>query len=202
MQLTQRDRNVVIFGGVICALVLLIMYGVLPLMEGFKKISTEMETKSQLLARYRARVASKEKYLARLDENKKRIASFDPLFLDVAENTMVSSSLQDIINKIATDAGFAVQRKEFNQPKRYKEEYQRISAKIDSQCAPDQLVNFLVAIRNYPKYLFISELNLRSTNIKNNFLLYPSVLVSSYIKSPEVKEKDKAASRPAVSSYP
>jgi hypothetical protein len=202
MQLTQRDRSVLVFGGAICALVLLVVYGGLPLIEGFKKISSDMETKSQLLSRYRARVSSKDKYLARLEENKKRIASFDPLFLDVAENTMVSSSLQDIITKIATDSGFAVQRKEFNQPKRLNPEYQRISAKIDAQCTPEQLVSFLVAVRNYPKYLIITEMSLRSTNIKNNFLLYPSVQVSSVIKSLESKEKEKAAMRPVSSSYP
>ena len=202
MQLTRRDRNVLIGGGILCALVLLVIYGGLPVIEGLKKISSDMEAKSQMLSRYRARVSAKDKYLARLEENKKRLASFDPLFLEVTENTPASSNLQDIIDKIATDSGFQVQRKEPQQSKRVNPEYQKISAKIDAQCSPEQLVNFLVAVRNYPKYLYLSEVSLRATNIRSNFLLYPSVQVSAYIKSPEVKEKDKGATRLIVPSYP
>jgi len=202
MQLTHRDRNVLIGGGILCALVLLVVYGGLPVIEGLKKISSDMEAKNQILSRYRARVSAKDKYLGRLDENKKRIASFDPLFLEVTENSMASSNLQDIINKIATDSGFVGQRKEFYQPKRLNPEYQRVSAKIDAQCTPEQLVNFLVAVRNYPKHLVLSEFSLRPQNIKNNFLLFPSVQVSAIIKSPEAKEKDKGATRLGAPAYP
>lgn len=206
MQLTPRDKKFVIFGSLICLLALLVTYGGLPLVERLKDISTDMESKRELLSRYRARVAAKDKYLARLEEMKKKFASFDPLFLEIPENSMASTNLQDILSKIATDSGFTVARKEFqNEPKRLNEDYQRISTKIDSTCTPEQLVTFLVALRNYPKHLYITEFVLRSNAMqKNNFQLVPTVQVSAIIKSPETKEKPKgkAGGRAAGTAYP
>jgi hypothetical protein len=193
MRLTLRDKKFLVGGGLICLLALLIVYGGLPLVENLKDISTDMESKRELLARYRSRVAAKEKYLAKLEEMKKRFASFDPLFLETTEKSMASSNLQDILSKIAADSGFAVVRREFqNEPKRLNEEYQRVSAKIDSSCTPEQLVNFLVTLRNYPKHLYITEFSLRSNAMmKGTFQLIPTIQVSAIIKSPEIKEKAK-----------
>jgi type II secretory pathway component PulM len=197
MQLSPRNRRLLIAGLAIVVLLYIISEVLMPYWDSFGQLHSDVVQKSELLARYKGRVAAKDAYQARLEEHKKRLDSFNTRFLDAVEPAQGSASLLEILTKVASDAGLVLTRKEFQNAKRLNPDYQKISAKIDASCSPEQLVLFLSALRNQEKHLFVDEFTLRSQNIRNNFQLLPSFQVSAIIRSPELKEekpgKPKAA---------
>jgi hypothetical protein len=168
-------------------------------MESVGQLHSDVEQKKELLAKYRGRLAAKDAYQARLEANRSQLDSFNTRFLDAAEPSQASASLLEILTRVAAEAGLVLTRKEFQNAKRLNPDYQKISAKIDATCTPEQLVLFLAALRNQEKYLFVDEFTLRSQNIRNNFQLMPSLQVSAVMRSPEIKEekapKPKAAAQ-------
>lgn len=199
MQLAPHTRRTLVFGIPLIVLLYLVPDVILPYIDSMGKLHSEVEQKRELLARYKGRLAAKEAYQARLEENKKRLESFNTRFLDAVEPSQGSVSLLEILTRVAADAGLVPSRKEFQNAKRLNPDYQKISAKIDGMCTPEQLVLFLTALRNQGKHLFIDELTLRSQNIRNNFQLMPGFQVSAIIRSPEIIEDKNAKLKPPLS---
>jgi type II secretory pathway component PulM len=196
MQLTPRNRKSMIIGLAVIVLLYVVWDVLMPYWDSFGQLHSDVVQKSELLARYKGRVAAKDDYQTRLEENKKRLDSFKTRFLDAVEPAQGSASLLEILTKVASDAGLVLTRKEFQNAKRLNPDYQKISAKIDASCSPEQLVLFLAALRNQEKHLFVDEFTLRSQNIRNNFQLLPSFQVSAIIRSPELKEEKSGKAKP------
>ena len=189
MQLNARSRRAILIGLPIMVLLYLVPEVLLPYWESVGQIHSDVEQKTELLAKYRGRLAAKDTYQARLEANRRQLDSFNTRFLDAIEPSQASASLLEILTKVAADAGLVLTRKEFQNAKRLNPDYQKISAKVDATCTPEQLVLFLAALRNHEKHLLIDEFTLRSQNIRNNFQLMPSLQVSAVMRSPEVKEE-------------
>ncbi len=201
MNPTHRIRNVLIGGGVFGVLFFSAIFWGLPATQVPTGDSDSLEAKKQMLSRFRAQAAVRNLHQARQEQSQKRLASFEPLFLEVSDHMPPSSRLEEIVQKAAAESGLVVQRREPIQPGRIHPEYRQVTVRIDAQCTPEQFTAFLVAVRSFPRFLWITEISLRSSHIKNGILLYPSVLVSAIIKSPESPGSEKSGN-PVISSRP
>jgi hypothetical protein len=189
MQINSRSRRAILIGIPLIALLYLVPELFLPYLESMGQLHSDVEQKTELLAKYKGRLAAKDAYQTHLETIRRQLDSFNTRFLDAVEPSQASASLLEILTKVAADAGLVLTRKEFQNAKRLNPDYQKISAKIDATCTPEQLVLFLAALRNHEKHLFVDEFTLRSQNIRNNFQLMPSLQVSAVMRSPEIKEE-------------
>ena len=189
MQINVRSRRAILIGIPLIALLYLVPELFLPYLESVGQLHSDVEQKTELLAKYKGRLAAKDAYQTHLETIRRQLDSFNTRFLDAVEPSQASASLLEILTKVAADAGLVLTRKEFQNAKRLNPDYQKISAKIDATCTPEQLVLFLSALRNHEKHLFVDEFTLRSQNIRNNFQLMPSLQVSAVMRSPEIKEE-------------
>ena len=69
----------------------------------------------------------------------------------------------------------------------------KVSANIDTNCTPDQLVQFLAAIENYPQFLTVDELNIMTIRLQKKSEIRPNITVAGYIAAPPESKTEKPA---------
>jgi hypothetical protein len=83
-----------------------------------------------------------------------------------------------------------------NLPEKKMQGLTKVSARIDTMCDIEQLVQFMAAIGNYPKHLRIEELTINSFRMpaQKKYQIRPSLTIAGYIHSMEGKTTAASAS--------
>ncbi len=203
-KLSLRERRIIFLGGGVTVLLLFYFYLVAPFFESKEKMRDEIATKKARLIKDIVFISEKDDSLKKRDLLNKKLEQAKTKLLNEPDVRSASQHLQQVLRDMATQSGVEVsritpQREERLVPpqrdEKQSEEYMRIPVNIEIQCMPDQLVQFLLAIRNYEKRLWIDQLTIHSTTYsrtakEKDLRIRPNIIVSGIIKNvPEKKEE-------------
>ena len=186
MKITARDRKFLIAGGIVAALVAIFYLWSTPL-QSPAELGKEVDFKKRMLARQREMIGQENNYKARLDQYHKRLDADMSRLLTGTTPPLAGAELQNVLSDLAAQTGVEITRKTAQGEQKVLDNLTKVSANIDTNCTPDQLVQFLAAIENYPKFLTVDGLNIISLRLQNKFQIRPNITVAGYITAPETK---------------
>ena len=191
MKVTARERRVVLAGACVAAAVL-IFYATIRLLPDREGLAQTVDLKKKMLLKQRETLSREETYRRRLEQYRKHLEQDMTRLLPGNNPNVAGAELQKILKDFADRSGVEITQKN-TLPEKKQDMLTKISVRIETNCDPDQLIQFLTAIENYEKFLRIEEFIITSFRIQKRFEIRPSLTVTGYIISPESKPKEKAA---------
>ncbi len=198
MKVTSRERIVIIIGIVAAALVL-IFYATTSLLPDSESLSQNVELKKRMLRSQRETLTREDFYKTRLDQYRKQLDLDKTRFLPGENASMAGAELQKVVKNFADQSGVEITQRNILQEKKIQDMVTKVSLRIETNCTPEQLVQFLASIESYEKMLKIDELVVSGIRLGKKYEIRPSLTISGYIALPEQKPKDNTGSKPANS---
>ena len=192
MKLTAREKRFIVIGACLVAAVLVFYTATLWLPDR-DALSQTVDLKKKMLLKQREALSREDVYKARLDQYRKRLDQDMTRLLPGDNPNVAGAELQKILKDFADQSGVEITQRSIQPEKKLQDGLTKITVKVDTNCAPEQLVQFLAMIENYQKFLTVDEILVNSFKIQKRYEIRPSLTVSGYI-SPQVK---KAPEKPA-----
>jgi len=188
MKLTARDKKALMAGAVVTAIVA-VFYVVTSLVPSREDLAREVETQKRYLLKQREMIGQKDMYEARLAQYTQRLEKDMTRLLTGTTPAIAGAELQSLVNDLATQSGVEISRKTPRPEQKAQENLVKISVNIDTNCTPDQLVQFLAAVANYGKFLAVDDLVVAGMQLRpqRRIDLRPNITIAGYISAPEAK---------------
>jgi type II secretory pathway component PulM len=192
MKISPREKKFLIIGGAVC-LVGLIAYLAVTVMPSRDVIARELEGKKRTLLRQREMVGREAFYKSRAESYRQRLKQDYTRFLPGETPSIAAAELQRVLKELADPTGVEIIRRDIQKEQKLQDNIYKVSVRIETNCVPDQLVQFLTAVQNYSKYLAVEELAITSFKIQKRWEIRPSITVAGLILAPEAKPAEKSA---------
>ncbi len=192
MRITAREKKFLIGGGAIILAGLILYLGVV-MVPSRELLSKEVETKKRALLRQREMVGRENFYKARVEQYQKRLKQDYTRLLAGDNPSIAGAELQRVLKGLADQSGVEVIRRDIQPSQKLQDNLVKVAVRIETNCVPEQLVQFLAAVENYDKFLTVDELAITSFRIQKRWEIRPSVVVAGLITVPESKSEDKPA---------
>lgn len=205
-KLALREKRIIAFGGSALLLLVLVFYVISPFLEKREQLKKEVLVREAILIKNLQVISEKDDYLNKLDALNQRLEQSRTKLFDEGDALSTSRQLQQTLRDMAAQKGAEVTRLTPQREEKLGEDYVRIPVNMEIQCMPDQLVQFLLDVRNYQKRLLIDQVNIytnaytpRAQNQKERDLrIRPTLIISGIAKNvPQKKEEGERAKPPA-----
>jgi hypothetical protein len=191
VKITARERWFVIGGSVVVGAVL-IFYAMTLLLPNREDLAQTVEFKKRMLLKQRETLKLEETYKKRVEQYEKHLQQDMMRFLPGDNPNVAGAELQKVLKDFADQSGVEITQKNNLPEKKIGDMLTKVSVRIETNCNPDQLVQFLTAIENYDKLLKIEEFMITSFRIQKRYEIRPSLTVVGYISTPEPKPEEKS----------
>ena len=191
MKITPREKKFLVIGGGIVTMSAL-LYAALALSPSGPSSAGNVELKRRMLLKQKETLGLEQEYKARVDQYRQRLSQNMTRLLPFENPTIAAAELQKVLKELADQNGVEIIRRD-NQKDQKLQDVVKISVRVETNCAPDNLVQFLSAIQNYEKFLSVDELVINSFRIQKKYEIRPMITVSGYIAAPETKVAEKTA---------
>jgi hypothetical protein len=194
LKLAEREKKFVIAGAIVAATILL-FYFVSMVLPSRDVLSSTVDYKKKLLAKQRETIGSEHHYKGRLTQYRQRLdQDLARLCLISDTNTsLAAAELQRVLTEIAGRNGIEIIRKDVQPEQKLENQLVKVSVRIEVNCEPQQLVEFLTAVQNHDKFLSVDELMVNSFRIQKRYEIRPIIKVAAYIVGAESKPAEKTA---------
>jgi len=192
MKVTVREKRFLLVGGAILA-VALTVYAVVSLVPSRETLAAEVATKKRTLLAQRELLSQEEIYKTRVEQYRKRLEQARTRLLPGDNPNVTGAELQKVLKDLGDKNGVEISRKDIQREQKVQDNLIKVSVHIDTNCNPDQLVQFLAAIENYDKFLSVDELTINSYRMQKRYEIRPGLTVSGYIAAPDAKPAEKPA---------
>jgi len=199
VKVTSRERmSILIAVGALLAVG--IFYAITYLIPDSQSLSREVDLKKKMLRSQRDTLSREDIYKSRLDQYQKQLELDTARFLPGENASIAGAELQRIVKELADQNGVEIPQRNIQPDKKVPDIATRISIRIEANCTPDQLVQFLSSIEGYEKMLKVDELVVSSLRIQKRFDIRPSMVISGYIRATEEKPKDASPAKPGTAN--
>ena len=197
VKVTSREKLFIIIG--IAAMgAVAIFYAASTLMPDGEDLSQKVDLKKRMLRSQRETLSREDTYKTLVEQYKKQLEQDMTRLLPGDNASLAAAELQKIIRDFADQSGVEITQRNVLPEKKVQDILTRVSIRVDTNCNPEQLVNFLASIENHEKLLKVDEMNISSIRIARRFEIRPSLTISGYITAKEEKPAEKPATRPAA----
>ncbi|NWG13162.1 MAG: hypothetical protein HXY20_06470 [Acidobacteria bacterium] len=190
--MTAREKKFLIGGGT-TAILIIGYYLVTTYTPGLSDTGTSVEIKRRTLLQHREIVSQEGIYRSRAEQYRQRLQQMTALLLPGDNPSIAGAELQKILKDMADRSGVEINRRTIQREQKLQGGIVKISVNIETNCEPDQLVQFLAAVENYEKRLVVDELMINAFRIQRRYQARPNLTVSGYIRVPEPKPETRSA---------
>lgn len=172
MQISKREKYILIGGGVSFFLMLLYLFVISPIFEKISKMEKEIERKNKELS----------ELIAKKDELLKTKQLIEIIESRISEEDKFSAAT--VIEELAKSSNIStidgIEKKSSPQDEYYKEELWEISFK---DVTLKEVVNFLIAIENYQNLLILKKLYMKTDPKDRDKLKEIKIQISTFGKN-------------------
>jgi len=191
VKVTGREKRVLAVG--VIAVLAVMAYYALTLVPDGEDLARTVDLKKKMLLKQRETLSREEIYKTRLEQYKKHLDQDMTRLLAGDNPNVAAAELQKILKDFADRSSVEITGRNVIAAKKPENGIQKVSVRIDTNCNPEQLVQFLAAIENYEKFLMIDEFTINSIRVRNRYELRPNLTISGYIAVEETKAEEKPA---------
>ena len=189
MKITARERRVIAVGAV--AVLAVVVYYAMTLLPDREELARTVELKKKMLLKQRETLSREEIYKERLEEYKKHLEQDMTRLLPGDNPNVAAAELQKILKDFADRSSVEITGRNVIAAKKPENGIQKVSVRIDTNCNPEQLVQFLTAVENSERFLTIDELTITSMRVQRRYELRPNLTISGSIAAQETKAAEK-----------
>jgi hypothetical protein len=195
VKINSREKRVLI-SGVVVAVAIGIFYLVTWLLPNSDDLSKKVEGDKDTIRRQKDTLKHEKMYQDLVDQYKKRLDQDMTLLLPGDNASVAGAELLKLLKDFADQNGVNITSKSNLPEKKIQGMATKVSARIEASCDMDQLVRFLTAIENYPKFLKVEELMINSFRMQaqKKYEIRPGLTIAGYISLREEKLPEKPAS--------
>jgi hypothetical protein len=189
LKITPKEKRYIAIGAVVLAAAL-IFYGFSLIMENRAAVTKKVELKKRKLEKQSDILTQKALYIRQLDQYNQQLQNDMNRLLPGNSPNMAVSELGRVIDTFANTTGVDIIQKNPQPEKKIDDKLVRVSVQITASCFMDQLVQFLVAIKNYDKFLTVNQFQVLGTIRFPNQTqkkINPQLTISGYIYVPGTK---------------
>jgi hypothetical protein len=191
VKVTSRERTILIIGSIV-AVAVLIFYAATLLVPDSQNLSQSVDLKKRMLRSQREMLSREESYKSLLDQYKKRLDQDMTRLLPGDNPSLASADLQRTIKEFADRSGVEITQRSLVQEKKVQDTITKVTVRMETNCSPEQLVQFLALIENYEKLLKVDDMVMSSFRNQRKIEMRTSLTISGYISVPPEKPKDKS----------
>jgi hypothetical protein len=192
VKVSSREKMFLIVG-VAAVAAALIFYGATKLIPDREGVARDVELKKRMLRSQLDTLSREDIYKTRLEQYQKQMELDMTKLLPGDNATLAGAELQRVLKDFADQCGVEITTRSILPEKKIQDMLVKVSIRIDTNCTPEQLVQFLASIENYEKLLKIDDLTIAGVRLSKKYEIRPSLTISGYIGSREEKPKDKKA---------
>ncbi len=176
--------------GAAAALILILTFGVLPLVDAAKKMKQEIFIKKKTLEKYEKFRQSRKTIEEEFNQALRQYEKTQQKLLSGETPQLGAANLQEIVKRLSEKNGIGVRSFRILEPKEINS-YRKISIHIDFNPVNSlmSLSQFVDDIEHHQKELMISEMDLLVMNPRMPNSIQGSLVISGVMKSIETKEK-------------
>ena len=176
--------------GAAAALILILTFGVLPLVDSVKKMKQEIFIKKKTLEKYEKFRQSRKTIEEELNQALRQYERTQQKLLAGETPQLGAANLQEIVKRLSEKNGIGVRSFRILEPKDTNS-YRKISIHIDFNPVNSlmSLSQFINDIEHQEKELMISEMDLLVMNPRMPNSIQGSLVISGVMKNTQTKEK-------------
>jgi len=203
MKVNAREKKI-LYAGIVIAAAIMIYYGATLFSPGDgESLADKVATQENLLRRYKELIAREESYKKQIEFAETDIEKIRARLLPGNTATSAGMELQRILDGFAEQSGVLITNKS-PQPERKvtdSDSLTKISVRVQLDCRIEDLVDFLIAIKNYDKFLRVEDIVINtqtSTQTRQMIIRRPlSMVIAGYISVPPPEPTAKSGENAA-----
>jgi hypothetical protein len=190
VKLSQRRILFLLIG--IVAVVLVISFGVLPLIEAKKRAGEEIALKKRALLRYEQFLQNRKAIEEELARTSKEYEGIQQKLLSGETPQLGAANLQEIVKRISEKNGIGIRSVRILEPKEMNV-YLKVSLHVDFNPISSMvgLGQFIYDIEHHEKELMISEMDFLVFNPRMPNNVQGSLIITGLMKKTKTKEKGR-----------
>jgi hypothetical protein len=157
-KLSRRDRIALGVGAGAAALFLLLNFGLFPLFERLDTRPEAVQQKEVQLRREKRLLAEAELEKAHLSAAQERLKGLEAGLLESLSPSLANAEWQRLVAQLAESKGLDLGSSEFLRVQELGAGYSLVMGRVQLRCRLDQLVDFLVALADFPRLLSVTGL--------------------------------------------
>ncbi len=181
--LTQRDKNFLIGGGIFVACYLFFFFAAEPIYKKQMQVNGKIKDQINFIQKYYEVLNQTSYYQEKDKANKSTQVTLQKRFFSEKQPGLAAASLQKILEGFSVRT-VAIERARVEKPK-YIEGMLAVPVEITVRSSLKNLALFLMRIENHEKFLIIEELRSRRTNKTEPEDLQTRMLITGFIKELE-----------------
>ena len=183
MDISERDKKVLIAGFAFVVCYLLFFFVAEPIYKKQVKADDKIKNKVQFIQKYYEVLNQKSYYQEKEKANQSTHVSLARRFFKEKQPGLAAASLQKLVESFAGGV-VAIERTKVNKPK-YIEGILAVPIEISVRSNLKNLSLFLMRIENHEKFLIIEELRLRRINKTDPEELQTRLMITGFIQELE-----------------
>jgi hypothetical protein len=188
VKVNLREKRLII-AGIVTAAAVGIFYAGTMLLPDSQNLSRNVEIKERMLLSQREILSREDLYRTRLEQYRKQLDLDLQRFLPGDSPSLAGTELQKVVKAFADQNGVEITQRTILPDKKVQDTIAKVSIRIETNCAPEQLVQLMAAIENYEKLLKIDEVQITAFKLAKKYEIRPSMTISGFISVPEDKTK-------------
>jgi len=190
VKLSQR-RILFLLAGIV-AVILLISFGVLPLIEAKKRAGEEIALKKRALLRYEQFLQNRKGIEEELARTSKEYEGIQQKLLSGETPQLGAANLQEIVKRLSEKNGIGIRSVRILEPKEMNV-YLKVSLHVDFNPISSMvgLGQFIYDIEHHEKELMISEMDFLVFNPRMPSNVQGSMMITGLMKKTKTKEKGR-----------
>jgi hypothetical protein len=189
VKISSKDKRISIAG-----IVIVVAFAIFYAVPTPQDLSLKISGKKKVIDRDSEFLMRESTYRQQIDQYNKRFEQDMTRLLPGENSSVAGAELLKLLKDIADQNGVNITTRS-NLSDKKMQGLVKVSARIETNCDIEQLVTFLAAIENYPKFLKIEELMITSFRIQaqKKYEIRPGLTIAGYIHSREEKPSEKPA---------
>jgi hypothetical protein len=190
VKFSQRRILLLLVG--IVALILVISFGILPLIETKRKAEEEIALKKRALLRYEQFLQNRKAIEEGLARTSKEYEGIQQKLLSGETPQLGAANLQEIVKRLSEKNGIGIRSVRILEPKEMNV-YLKVSLHVDFNPISSMLSlgQFMYDIEHYEKELMISEMDFLVFNPRMPNNIQGSLIITGLMKKTKTKEKGR-----------
>lgn len=184
--LSQRERTIVLAGGVVVVVILAWLFVITPLLDRGSATRDLVPERERTLTRRLDLLARRNQITAELEAANARVDRLAARLLTAAAPAVAASELQKIVKDMAAEATTEI-RSERILPPEERGELLEIPVEIAVSAEIRQLVDLLARVEGAQKLLTVKDLRVRVVNVSQPRELLATLTVSGFILPSKTK---------------
>ena len=190
MKANAREKKI-LYGGIVIAVAIMIYYAATSLSPGGdESLADKVAKQENLLRRQKELVGREDFYKKQIEDAEIGLEKIQTWLLSGNNAGTAGTELQRIIDDFAERSGIVILNKTPRSPIKVADSdtLTKISVQVGLDCMYEDLVDFLIAIKNYEKFLKVEEIRIDTqvTSPQRQYVIRRplNVVISGYISVP------------------